>query len=84
VTGPFVDDRGLSMLAGGGRYVLSSHGDMRGPGHNAIAERGGRTYIVFHWYDAAASGQPTLGILPLHWTSDGWPVATAWSPAADG
>jgi arabinan endo-1,5-alpha-L-arabinosidase len=73
VNGPFVDDLGTPMLAGGGRYVLTSRGDMRGPGHNAVLRRGRRFDIVFHWYDAANGGTPTLGILPLHWTADGWP-----------
>jgi arabinan endo-1,5-alpha-L-arabinosidase len=73
VNGPFVDDLGTPMLAGGGRYVLTSRGDMRGPGHNAVLRRARRFDIVFHWYDAANGGTPTLGILPLHWTADGWP-----------
>ena len=72
VDGPFVDDHGVPMLAGGGRYVLASHGDMRGPGHNSILRRGDRYDIVFHWYDGANGGTPTLGILPLKW-KDGWP-----------
>ena len=74
VNGPFVDDLGIPMLAGGGRYVLTSHGDMRGPGHNSVLRRGDHFDIVFHWYDAANGGTPTLGILPLHWTADGWPT----------
>ncbi|HZQ83693.1 MAG TPA: arabinan endo-1,5-alpha-L-arabinosidase [Acidimicrobiales bacterium] len=73
VSGPFVDDLGIPMLTGGGRYVLTSGGDMRGPGHNAIIRRGNQYDIVFHWYDAANKATPTLGILPLHWTADGWP-----------
>ena len=47
---------------------------MRGPGHNAVLRRGDHFDIVFHWYDAASNGTPTLGILPLHWTADGWPT----------
>lgn len=74
VHGPFVDDLDIPLLAGGGRYVLTSHGDMRGPGHNAVLRRGDRYDIVFHWYDAAANGTPTLGIMPLAWTADGWPT----------
>jgi arabinan endo-1,5-alpha-L-arabinosidase len=74
VNGPFVDDLGIPMLAGGGRYVLTSRGDMRGPGHNSVLRRGERFDIVFHWYDAADGGTPTLGILSLHWTADGWPT----------
>ncbi|MCU1450197.1 MAG: putative endo,5-alpha-L-arabinanase [Acidimicrobiales bacterium] len=74
VSGPFVDDLGIPMLAGGGRYVLTSGGDMRGPGHNAVLRRGDHFDIVFHWYDAASNGAATLGILPLHWTPDGWPT----------
>ena len=74
INGPFVDDLGIPMLAGGGRYVLTSHGDMRGPGHNSLLRRGDHFDIVFHWYDAANGGAPTLGILSLRWTKGGWPA----------
>jgi arabinan endo-1,5-alpha-L-arabinosidase len=73
VLGPYLDNRGVPMLAGGGRLVIESEGDRRGPGHNAVLHDGDAWWFVFHYYDAANTGVPTLGILPLHWTDDGWP-----------
>ena len=75
VRGPFVDDLGIPMLVGGGRYVLTSNGDMQGPGGEGVIHAGGADHIFFHYYDASNNGTPTLGILPLRWTPDGWPVA---------
>jgi arabinan endo-1,5-alpha-L-arabinosidase len=74
VDGPFVDDRGVPMLLGGGRLVLEGQGSRRGPGHNAIVKEGEDWRVFFHYYDAGRSGTASLGILPLRWTTDGWPV----------
>jgi arabinan endo-1,5-alpha-L-arabinosidase len=76
--GPFLDDRGVPMLAGGGRVVLRSSGTDRGPGHNAVLNDGGTWRLFFHYYDAAEGGTSRLGILPITWTSTGWP-AVHWS-----
>jgi arabinan endo-1,5-alpha-L-arabinosidase len=75
ITGPFVDDLGIPMLLGGGRYVLTSNGNMRGPGGEGVIAVDGADDIYFHYYDAANKGVPTLGILRMDWTSDGWPIA---------
>lgn len=74
IVGPYLDDMGVPLLAGGGRLVLSAAGDMRGPGHNAVLEGPDGWFLVFHWYDAANAGVPTLGVLPIAWTQDGWPT----------
>jgi arabinan endo-1,5-alpha-L-arabinosidase len=78
--GAYVDRDGKPLLAGGGALVLESTADIRGPGHNAVLSDGGRadgggTWLVHHYYDAAARGTPTLQIRPLTWDADGWPVA---------
>jgi arabinan endo-1,5-alpha-L-arabinosidase len=75
IEGPFLDDLGVPMLAGGGRYVLTSNGGMRGPGGEGVIHVGSSDDIFFHYYDASNKGTPTLGILRLAWTPDGWPVA---------
>jgi arabinan endo-1,5-alpha-L-arabinosidase len=75
VIGPFVDDLGIPMLAGGGRYVLTANGDMRGPGGEGVVHAVHTDDIFFHYYDASTGGAPTLGILPLEWTAEGWPQA---------
>jgi len=73
VDGPYVDDAGVPMLLGGGRLVLEGKGTRRGPGHEAVLHDGSAWRLFFHYYDAAHAGMATLGILPMHWTSDGWP-----------
>jgi arabinan endo-1,5-alpha-L-arabinosidase len=76
--GPYVDDRGVPLLTGGGRLVLEGNGTKRGPGHNAVLRDGKQWRLFFHYYDAAHKGTAKLGIIPLRWTADGWPVAD-WS-----
>jgi len=78
ILGPYVDQSGQSMLAGGGTLVLAAGpGDARwrGPGHIAILRDAGRDYIVYHAYDADHDGRPTLRIAPLGWTDGNWPAA---------
>jgi arabinan endo-1,5-alpha-L-arabinosidase len=78
VDGPYVDDEGVPMLVGGGRLVLEAKGSRRGPGHNAVLRDGSTWRLFFHYYDASRAGTASLGILPIHWTRDGWP-AVGWS-----
>lgn len=75
VEGPYVDRAGVPMLDGGGTPVLAGEGDMRGPGHCAVLSDEGRDLLVYHFYDAARKGRPTLQLRRLTWTADGWPVA---------
>ncbi|MGH8220459.1 MAG: arabinan endo-1,5-alpha-L-arabinosidase [Steroidobacteraceae bacterium] len=78
ILGPYVDQRGVPMLAGGGTLVLAAASDdtrWRGPGHVAILRDAGKDYIVYHAYDADHDGRPTLRIAPLGWTESDWPVA---------
>jgi arabinan endo-1,5-alpha-L-arabinosidase len=76
--GPYMDDQGVPMLLGGGRLVLEGKGARRGPGHNAVLHDGKRWLLFFHYYDAEHKGTAKLGIIPLRWSTDGWPVAD-WS-----
>ena len=78
ILGPYLDRTGKSMLDGGGTLVLAAAAGeprWRGPGHIAILRDAGKDYIVYHAYDAAHDGRPTLRIAPLGWTEDNWPVA---------
>ena len=76
VTGPYLDNVGRDMRAGGGRMVASAERRRTGAGHF------GRTVIdegvevtSFHWEaDYDMSGRSTLTIHPLLWC-DGWPEA---------
>ena len=76
VTGPYVDTSGVPMWAGGGTLVLSGSERWRGPGHNAILLREDGDKIIYHAYDAAQAGVPTLRIGSLVWDQDAWPLAT--------
>ncbi|WP_227468146.1 arabinan endo-1,5-alpha-L-arabinosidase [Microbacterium sp. YJN-G] len=78
VTGPYLDAHGAALLDDGGTIVLAGDGASRiGPGGQSVADG----MLAFHYYDGAADGIPTLGILPLEWR-DGWPSAT-WPDSAD-
>ena len=78
IRGPYVDRSGKPMLEGGGTLVLAAgarEGRWKGPGHIAIVRDDGKDFIIYHAYDAAHDGRPTLRIAPLGWTDDNWPVA---------
>lgn len=76
VTGPYIDNVGRDMKAGGGRMVVATGDRKVGAGHF------GRTVIdegvevtSFHWEaDYDRSGRSVLAIHPLLWRND-WPVA---------
>jgi autotransporter-associated beta strand protein len=79
-TGPYYDRNGVSMAAGGGSLFLESTAHYIGPGHAAIMDDNGRSWFTYHYYDGLANGQPTVGVSPLYWDADGWPVLTNdWS-----
>ena len=72
VTGPYVDRSGRPMTLDGVEQLLTSTGDMVGPGGQSLS--GG--HLAFHYYDAAAGGDFRLEIRQLAWDDEGWPVAT--------
>jgi len=74
VTGPYLDRNGADLLKGGGSPFLSTFGECIGPGHAAFFQRDGRTWLSFHYYNPARNGRGTLGLLPVDWDADGWPV----------
>ncbi|WP_084106641.1 arabinan endo-1,5-alpha-L-arabinosidase [Demequina sp. NBRC 110056] len=71
VTGPYLDSLGNDMRYNGGDVVLSSRGDMVGPGGQSLSHG----YLGLHFYDASLGGEFRLDIRDLAWTEDGWPVA---------
>lgn len=75
VTGPYVDREGKNLMKRGGTSFLKSTGKRIGPGHAAVLEEDGKQFLSFHYYNAEGGGRPRLEIVPLSWTSDGWPVA---------
>lgn len=75
-TGPYIDNVGRDMIAGGGKMVVCAGDRKTGAGHF------GRTIIdegveiaSFHWEaDYDQSGRSVLAIRPLLWKND-WPYA---------
>jgi arabinan endo-1,5-alpha-L-arabinosidase len=78
ILGPYLDQKGKPMLEGGGTLVLAAGGGeprWRGPGHVAVVRDAGKDYLVYHAYDSAHDGRPTLRVAPMGWTDDNWPAA---------
>jgi arabinan endo-1,5-alpha-L-arabinosidase len=74
VTGPYTDASGTGMSDGGGSEVEGADAGMIGPGSPFVfATRSGQDWLVYHYYDAYADGDPWLQIRPLTWIG-GWPV----------
>jgi arabinan endo-1,5-alpha-L-arabinosidase len=79
VTGPYLDRGNVDLKDGGGTILISSHGNIYGPGGASVFTDTGTSgteslpTIVYHYYDGNNNGTPTLGINRLKFTSDGWP-----------
>ncbi|KAK3904945.1 glycosyl hydrolase [Staphylotrichum tortipilum] len=71
VTGPYVDKNGRQMMQGGGTQVMSSHGGIHGPGHNAVFTDSDGDVLVYHYYNDAGVAQ--IGINRIRY-ENGWPV----------
>jgi arabinan endo-1,5-alpha-L-arabinosidase len=71
--GPFTDRGGLAMTSGGGTIVVATHGNIIGPGGESVFPDADGDIFVYHYYDGNNSGNVTLGVNRLAWTSDGWP-----------
>jgi arabinan endo-1,5-alpha-L-arabinosidase len=76
ILGPYAAKDGALMLEGGGTLVLDiKNGPLTGPGHAGIVEKDGKSWFSCHFEaDDRMGGKATLGIMPIQWTDDGWPV----------
>jgi arabinan endo-1,5-alpha-L-arabinosidase len=74
VTGPYVDRAGKQLTSGGGTEVVSTHGTIIGPGGGGALADTDHDLLVYHYYNRANNGSPTLGINFIQWDSAGWPV----------
>lgn len=72
-TGPYLDRGGLDLKNGGGTILLSSHGNIYGPGGQSVMMVGTQPLLVYHYYDGNANGTPTLGLNDLVFDATGWP-----------
>lgn len=77
--GPYIDEAGVAMNAGGGAIVLAGNKDWYGVGHNAVCDFDGTDYLVFHGYDASDRGISKLRIEKLAW-KNGWPEIVKTTP----
>ena len=75
VTGPYVDNMGRDMLAGGGKMVIDGDDRQFGAGHfGRYIEDEGVEKMSFHWEaDLDRSARSVLAVRPILWVND-WPV----------
>lgn len=75
LTGPYLARDGTPLMDGGGTMVLEMKiGPLTGPGHAGIVEKDGKNWFSCHFEaDDRMEGRATLGVMPLHWSADGWP-----------
>ncbi len=74
ITGPYVDQKGVALLEGGGTNLLTANARWLGPGGESVLLRKHQPdLIVFHAYDHE-TGRSALQISTLDW-KDGWPAA---------
>ncbi|MGA2351732.1 MAG: family 43 glycosylhydrolase [Terracidiphilus sp.] len=77
--GPYLDRGGVDLKENGGTVLLSTHGNIVGPGGQSVftdtGSDGSKTLptLVYHYYDSNNNGTPTLGLSRIAFTSDGWP-----------
>lgn len=76
VTGPYLDNVGRDMIAGGGKMVIDADDRQFGAGHfGRYIEDEGVEKMSFHWEaDLDRSARSVLAIRPLLWENY-WPVA---------
>jgi arabinan endo-1,5-alpha-L-arabinosidase len=76
ITGPFLDNDGVDMIQGGGKFFLGSSGRVIGPGHFGLLDlgEGVQKFSTHYEADLDRGGASVLDIRPLLW-KDGWPVA---------
>lgn len=72
-TGPYLDRGGIDLANGGGTILLSSHGNIFGPGGQSVMTVNNQPLLVYHYYDGNTNGTPTLGLNYLAFDASGWP-----------
>jgi autotransporter-associated beta strand protein len=80
INGPYVDENGVALTAGGGSLFLASDGNQIGPGQFSFFTNGTQQEFGYHYYDGNTNGAPTEGIRDLFWTASDWPSIAAVNP----
>jgi arabinan endo-1,5-alpha-L-arabinosidase len=79
VAGPYLDREGKPLNSGGGTLLRRGRGRWRGQGHGSVYQDGKDYWLVHHAYDTENKALPTLRIVKLDWTRDGWCKVTETS-----
>ena len=75
ITGPYFDRFGEPMTQGGGTLFLAAQDKDIGPGHfGRLLDDGVEKFSCHYEAEIGRAGRSILDILPLHWTTDGWPL----------
>jgi arabinan endo-1,5-alpha-L-arabinosidase len=75
VTGPYLDQAGVSLMSGGGTLLVQGNSSWIAPGHNAVIVYNNKTYNMYHALEGSSSGPATLRISEIAWDTNGWPVS---------
>ncbi len=73
IIGPYLDQTGSDLAAGGGSKFLGNEGRYIGPGHIGLVTARNRQWISYHTYDADFKGRSRLFLRQLDWSPDDWP-----------
>lgn len=83
--GTFVDKEGNLATDGYAETLLSSGGELYGPGHNApiFVDSDGKTWILYHshWTGMSSSAARSMCLDEVLWDEDGWPYFSGGTPS---
>jgi arabinan endo-1,5-alpha-L-arabinosidase len=75
IRGPYLDQDGVDLWAGGGSLLLGDDERFHGPGSNDVLTVGEQSFNLYHAFDTAADNRATLRISTLVWDTRGWPLS---------
>ncbi|RUS15665.1 glycosyl hydrolase [Endogone sp. FLAS-F59071] len=73
INGNYVDARGVSCLQDGHLKILHGQGQVWGTGGQMVFYDN-TSVLVYHWYNSSNNYLPSLGINPLTWNENDWPI----------
>lgn len=86
IAGPYLDRSGGRMLDNACELLITADEHFIGPGHSSeiITDDEGRTWIMYHAYDATNIGLGRCLMLDeLKWDSEGWPYVEGGIPSSE-
>lgn len=69
--GPFLDETGKDLNAGGGNILLRTEGKFQGPGHVGLLREKNKHIVSIHYYDGDDGGKSKINILNMYFKK-GW------------